>query len=209
MNLPPSGFLSACRRIADQAGALLIFDEVQSGVGRTGKMFAHQHEAIAPDIMGLAKGVGGGLPLGAMVTTTAVADAMQPGTHGTTYGGNPLACIAGTVVMDEVSKPGFLENVNRRGQELLDRLDALNQRLDVFSKIRGRGLMVGAELKEEIPFAAKDVVTECRRESVLVHVAGPRVVRMLPPLILESTHVEEALAALEAALQRLKTNGAA
>ncbi|MEM7676497.1 MAG: aspartate aminotransferase family protein, partial [Myxococcota bacterium] len=186
VNLPPSGFLSTCRQLADDSGALLIFDEVQAGVGRTGKMFAHQHESVAPDLMAVAKGVGGGLPLGAMAATARVAEVMQPGTHGTTYGGSPLACIAGTVVMDEVAQPGFMDNVVRQGQALMDGLDAVNRRCSVFSKIRGRGLMIGAQLSDQAAFDAKDVVAECRKEGVLVHVAGQRVLRLLPPLIIEA-----------------------
>ncbi len=203
VNLPPSGFLAECRRLADQAGALLIFDEVQCGVGRTGKMFAHQHESVAPDLMAVAKGIGGGLALGAMVSTARVADALQPGTHGTTYGGGPLACAAGTVVMDEVAQAGFMDNVSRRGQLLLEELDRLNQRYQTFSKIRGRGLMVGAELRDDAGFEAKDLVTECRREGVLVHVAGPTVLRLVPPLIIDETHVSEAIKAIDEALGRL------
>lgn len=203
VNMPPSGFMAACRQIADDAGALLIFDEVQTGFGRTGRMFAHQHEGVAPDIMALAKGIGGGLPLGAMVTTGRVAEALQPGSHGTTYGGSPLACAAGVVVMDELCRPGFLEQVSKRGQALMEGLDGLNQRYSVFAKIRGRGLMVGAELTDDAPFEAKDLVAECRREGVLVHVAGPRVLRLLPPLIIEPVHIDEAISALDAALSRL------
>ena len=207
INLPPSGFLAECRRVADAAGALLIFDEVQSGIGRTGRMFAHQHEAVAPDLMAVAKGIGGGVALGAMVATTRVAEVMQPGTHGTTYGGSPLMCAAGVVVMEEVSKVGFMEQVARCGQQLVEGLDRLNGRLGIFSKIRGRGLMVGAELSEDVDFEAKDIVTECRRDGVLVHVAGPRVLRLLPPLILEATHVSEAIDAIGIALERLNQRG--
>ncbi len=208
VNLAPSGFLAECRRIADRKGALLIFDEVQSGIGRTGKMFAHQHEPVAPDLMAVAKGIGGGLALGAMVATGRVAEVMQPGSHGTTYGGSPLACAAGVAVIDEVVKPGFMERVARVGQLLLERLDQLNQRHGVFSAIRGRGLIVGAELTEQAPFDAKDIVAECRAEGVLVHVAGPRVLRLVPPLILSEAHVDEAVAAIDVALARLTRDGA-
>ena len=208
VNLPPTGFLNTCRTLADENGALLIFDEVQTGAGRTGKMFAHQYEAIAPDLMAVAKGIGGGMPIGAMVATARVAEVMQPGTHGTTYGGNPLACAAATAVIDEVAKPGFLEHVSQIGQLLLERLDEVNSRHGVFSKIRGRGLMVGAELVEQAPFGSADIVTECRREGVLVHVAGPRVLRLVPPLVLTEAHVSEAIEAIDAALGRLTKQGA-
>ncbi|MEO1336747.1 MAG: aminotransferase class III-fold pyridoxal phosphate-dependent enzyme, partial [Myxococcota bacterium] len=138
------------------------------------------------------------------VATARVADVMQPGTHGTTYGGSPLACIAGVVVMNEVAQPGFMDNVVRQGQALMDGLDAVNQRCAVFSKIRGRGLMIGAQLSDQAAFSAKDVVAECRKEGVLVHVAGQRVLRLVPPLILEANHVAEAIAAIEVAVTRLQ-----
>ena len=198
----PFDYLQALRRRCDDAGALLIADEVQAGVGRTGEMFAYMASGIRPDLMALAKGVGGGLPLGALVARAELAEALQPGTHGTTYGGSPLAC-AGALVVLEAVRGGLMENARARGVELLSGLQALNARRGCFAEVRGRGLMLGAELRDELPFDAKAVVKEARERGVLVHVAGPKTLRMLPPLILEASHVEQALGAVEESLQAL------
>jgi len=198
----PIDYLQALRRRCDEAGALLIADEVQAGVGRTGEMFAYMASAVRPDLMALAKGVGGGLPLGALVARAEVAEALQPGTHGTTYGGNPLAC-AGALVVLRTVRDGLMENAKTRGEELLAGLRALNDRRACFAEVRGRGLMVGAELKETLPFDAKAVVNGARDRGVLVHVAGPRTLRMVPPLILEPDHVAQALTAVDESLQSL------
>lgn len=200
----PEGFLAECRRLADRAGALLVFDEVQIGVGRSGKMFGHQHEGVEPDIMSLAKGIGGGLPLGAIVTTERVGASLSFGSHATTYGGNPVACCAGGVVFDALAAPGFLDRVSRVGQQLRDGLTAISAGRGLFKEVRGRGMLIGAELAPEVPFEAKAVVEACRAQGLLVHVAGPRVVRIAPPLVLDAADAalglerfREAISALE------------
>ncbi|MGF1511949.1 MAG: aspartate aminotransferase family protein [Myxococcota bacterium] len=197
----PVSFLQALQQRADEVGALLIVDEVQSGFGRTGDVFAYQGAGIRPDIMALAKGIAGGVPMGAMVAREAVAQALQPGTHGTTYGGSPLACAAGCVVMAEVARPEFLQHVQRVGSELIRALRLWGSGL--FSEVRGRGLMVGADLRPSCGWSAADVVHAVREEGVLLHVAGPRTLRFVPPLIVESVHVEEAISALDRSLSRL------
>ena len=191
VRLAPPGFLAHCRQAADRVGALLVFDEVQIGVGRSGKMFGHQHDGVEPDIMSLAKGIGGGLPLGAIVATEVVGNSLSFGSHATTYGGNPMACRAGGVVFDVLGSPGFLEGVTRVGEQLRTGLEALSADLrpagsGLFSQVRGRGLLLGAELGADIPFDAKAVVEACRAEGLFVHVAGPRVVRLAPPLVLQA-----------------------
>lgn len=199
----PQAFLEACRRVCDARGALLLFDEIQAGIGRTGTFFAYEGAGVVPDVMALAKGLGGGLPIGALVTTRAIGACLGVGTHGTTFGGNPVACAAGNVVLDELAAPGFLERVRASGERLLAGLAAMGEGLGVFRTVRGRGLLVGAELKADLGFQAKDVVRAARERGLLVHVAGPEVVRLVPPLILEGAHVEEALGALEGALRAL------
>ncbi|MEM1026100.1 MAG: aspartate aminotransferase family protein [Myxococcota bacterium] len=203
----PVSYLQALRARCDEVGALVIVDEVQAGVGRTGDMYAYMASEIRPDLMALAKGVGGGLPLGALVARSEVAEALQPGTHGTTYGGSPIACAGALVVMEAVRSPGFLENVKARGEELLAGLRAIDARRHCFSEVRGRGLMVGADLRPRLGFDAKAIVDGARGQGVLVHVAGPRTLRMVPPLVIESDHVEQALGAVDACIGALLQAG--
>jgi predicted acetylornithine/succinylornithine family transaminase len=200
--VPPS-FLQALRRAADAAGALLVFDEVQCGMGRSGKLFCYETTGVVPDVLTLAKGIGAGLPLGALLTTTVLASALGVGAHGTTYGGNPMATRAGLVALDVVTRPGFLDQVARVGAYLRAGLEALGRRHGVFAEVRGKGLLVGAELAPSVPYDAKAVVDAARAEHLLVHVAGTRVMRLAPPLILTEADVDVALAALDRAFARL------
>lgn len=202
----PEGFLAEVRRIADANGALVIFDEVQVGFGRTGALFCHQLDGVTPDIMALAKGIGGGTPLGAMVCTAEVGASLVPGTHGTTYGGSPLACAAGNVVLAHVAQEGFLAHVRDVGAHLQAGLRALNEEFGVFSEVRGRGLLVGAELKPDVSFDAKAIVHACRAQGVLAHIAGLRVLRLAPPLVLTAAQADEVLAAIRKALAGLTTS---
>lgn len=203
VRVPPPGYLAEVRRICDAKGALLIFDEVQVGIGRTGELFGHQVEGVEPDIMSLAKGIGGGLPLGAMVCRAEVGASLIPGTHATTYGGNPVACAAGAVVLDEVAKPERLAHVRDVGAALMAGLTRIGERFSVFSEVRGRGLLIGAELRPEVDFDAKAIVDAARAKGVLAHIAGPRVLRLAPPLILEPAEATTGLEAIEAALEDL------
>ena len=203
VNVAPSGFLRACREACDRAGALLIFDEVQAGVGRTGAVFAYEHEGVVPDVMTLAKGLGGGMPLGALVARDEVGRSLAAGTHGSTYGGNPMACTAGNVVMATVTEPAFLARVTEVGGRLRQGLEALGSKTGLFRTVRGRGLILGAELAADVSFDAPAIVAAARTEHLLIHVAGPRVVRLVPPLILEGSHVDDALERLERALQHV------
>ena len=197
---PPPGYIAAIRSACDAAGALLIFDEVQVGVGRTGQRFAHEHEGITPDIMTLAKGIGGGLPLGAMVATAKAGASLTYGSHATTYGGNPVACRAGVVVMDAISKPGFLEQVNEVGAHLRRGLERIGEDTGVFSEVRGRGLLIGAQIAEPDRVGVRDLVAQCRGRHVLVHLAGPSVLRLAPPLILSVAEADVALTAIAEAV---------
>ncbi len=203
VNVPPAGFLARVREICDANGALLIFDEVQAGIGRTGSVFAYEHDGVVPDIMSLAKGIGGGLPLGAMVARGDVGKSLAYGTHATTYGGNPVACAAGNVVLDTIRAPGFLEGVRAVGEHLASGLRAIAGRTKRIAEVRGRGLIWGAQLADGLGFNAKDVVNACRARGVLTHVAGLDVVRFVPPLVLTEAEVDEGLEVVEEALTSL------
>lgn len=205
VRVPPKGFLAACRRLASQRGALLLFDEVQVGVGRTGTMFGYQHEDVVPDVLSLAKGIGGGLPLGAIIAKEDIGVHLVVGTHATTFGGNPVACAAGLVVLETITQPGFLEQVQSNGAKLIAGLTEIGEkRGKIFKEVRGRGLLIGAELRAGLSWDAKAIVDACRAHGVLTHIAGPDVLRLAPPLILSEREAEEGLAAIDRALADLK-----
>jgi acetylornithine/N-succinyldiaminopimelate aminotransferase len=203
VKLPPRGFLAACRRVADRTGALLVFDEVQVGLGRTGRVFGFQEEGVAPDILTLAKGIGGGLPLGALLTSAKIGASLAYGTHASTFGGNPVATAAGKVVLEAITAPAFLEQVRSVGEHLMRGLRAISERTGVFQEVRGRGLLIGAELSTRVPFEAKAIVDACRERAVLVHVAGPRVMRLAPPLVLGPADADRGLSAIGEAVESL------
>ncbi|HAR53451.1 aspartate aminotransferase family protein [Roseovarius nubinhibens] len=193
--------LRALRQICDEAGILLIFDEVQCGMGRTGRLFAHEWAGVTPDIMMVAKGIGGGFPLGAVLATEAAAVAMTAGSHGSTYGGNPLACAVGCAVMDEVTAPGFLETVNTRASQLQQKLGGLVEAYpEVFAELRGSGLMLG--LKCVAPNT--DVLQACYDAGLITVPAGDNVIRLLPPLTLSEDEVTEAVSRLDHAARAIK-----
>jgi acetylornithine/N-succinyldiaminopimelate aminotransferase len=192
----PDGALRELRRICDDEGLLLVLDEVQTGMGRTGVLFAHERAGVTPDIMAIAKGIGGGFPLGACLATEAAAKGMQPGTHGSTYGGNALACAVGNAVLDVVLADGFLEEVRRKASLLAQRTAALvDEHPDVFELVRGEGLLVG--LKCKAPVA--DVVKAARAAGVIGIPAGDNTLRLLPPLIVSDEELREGIARLDAA----------
>jgi acetylornithine/N-succinyldiaminopimelate aminotransferase len=181
-------FLRALRKICDSHGILLIFDEIQTGIGRTGKLFAYEWLDIAPDIMAIAKAIGGGFPLGALLATAEAARGMTPGTHGTTYGGNPLAMAVGNAALDMVLSPGFLEHVVKVGNYFSQQLGALvAEHPAVFEAVRGQGLMLG--LKMKIPNG--DFIKAARDAGLIVLPAGDNVVRLLPPLTISEAEIRE------------------
>lgn len=193
--------LRGLRALCDETGVLLILDEVQCGMGRTGKLFHHEWAGIAPDIMTVAKGIGGGFPLGACLATEKAASGMVLGTHGSTYGGNPLACAVGIAVMDIVTAPGFLDQVSRIGGRLRQGLEGLvASHPGVFEGVRGEGLMLGLKCR----VAPADLVKAGYAEQVIVVPAADNVVRLLPPLNLTEAEVEEGLRRLDAAATRLQ-----
>ncbi len=198
----PAETMQALRQICDENGLLLVVDEIQCGMGRTGKLFAYEWSGIEPDIITAAKGIGGGFPLGACLATEDAASGMIVGTHGSTYGGNPLAMAVGNAVLDEMLKPGFFDHVIEMGDMLHGRLAALQQRhSDLISEVRGKGLMAGIRVPD-IP--TRDIVVDLIGRGMIPAVAGDMVVRMLPPLILDESHIEEAMNHLDASLTSLR-----
>ncbi len=202
IRVAPPGFLRGLRELCDKHGLLLIFDEVQTGIGRTGKLFAYELFGVAPDVMAIAKGIGGGYPLGAFLATRDAAKGMTIGTHGTTFGGNPLAASVGNAVLDVVLTPGFVEHVASMGVILKQSLARLKDRHGgIIKEVRGEGLMQGLALR--IPVA--DFAAAARAERLLVIPAAEDVARLLPPLIVGEEEIFEAAARLGAACQRIET----
>lgn len=193
----PEGFLKGLRELCDAHGALLLVDEVQTGIGRTGKPFAFQHAGILPDAISTAKALGGGLPIGAMICREDVSRSLSPGTHGSTFGGNPVSCAVANVVMRKARDPEVLAGVTARGEHLLAGARALQAKLpEVIAEVRGVGLLVGVQLTRE----AGPVVTRCRELGLLLNVAGPMTVRFAPPLLVTDAQLDEGLSILERAL---------
>ncbi|MCV3272261.1 aspartate aminotransferase family protein [Roseobacter sinensis] len=196
----PDQCLKGLRDLCDEHGLLLILDEVQCGVGRTGKLFAHEWAGITPDIMMVAKGIGGGFPIGAVLATEEAASGMTLGTHGSTYGGNPLGCAVGCAVLDHVAEPDFLAAVNRKAGFLRQKLEGLvAAHPDIFESVRGSGLMLGLKCKA----ANADVVQAGYDQQVLTVPAADNVIRLLPPLTIEEPEMAEAVERLDAAARAL------
>ena len=201
----PYRFLQDLRALCDEAGLLLLLDEVQSGVGRTGRFYAHEWAEVTPDIMASAKGLGGGFPVGACLTTEAVGQAMTPGTHGSTFGGNPLAMAVGNAVLDVILAPGFLEHVAQIGLRLKQRLAGLaDEHSDIINEVRGQGLMMGLQCKPE----NVTLLAALRERGMLTVPAGDNVVRLLPPLIVSEDEIDLACATIDAACSTLKSGNA-
>jgi 4-aminobutyrate aminotransferase len=203
--VPPAGFLAGLREICDEHGILLIFDEVQSGVGRTGRMFAAEHEGVAPDIMTLAKGLGSGLPIGAMVAKRRIMEQWKRGAHGNTYGGNPLACAAANATLDLVNG-GMAANAAAVGAHFTGRLRELAREFSCIGDVRGRGLMIGIELigpdPERTPARelAQKVIERAFHNGLLLLTCGLSTVRFMPPLNVTAAHVDEAVGLLRTSL---------
>ncbi|MBV8679107.1 MAG: aspartate aminotransferase family protein [Aquitalea sp.] len=196
-------FLQAARELCDQHNALLIFDEVQTGVGRTGSLFAYQEYGVTPDILSSAKSLGGGFPIGAMLTTDKIAKSLAVGTHGTTYGGNPLAAAVALKVIEIVNTPEVLSGVRAKSQRLQDGLNAINAKYQVFKDVRGMGLLLGCVLSDEYAGRAKDFVNAASKHQLLLLVAGVNVVRLAPSLVVEERDIDEALQRFDAAVAEL------
>jgi acetylornithine/N-succinyldiaminopimelate aminotransferase len=199
VHVPDGGYLPGLRKLCDESGALLMFDEIQTGIGRTGRLWAYEHVGVEPDVMTVAKALANGLPIGATLARREVASVLGPGTHGSTFGGNPfvtaVALVAFTTVLDEK----LPDRAARLGQHLVDGLQAMQRRRNVIRTVRGRGLLIGAELTR----AAGPVVDACRDAGLLVLSAGEQVLRLAPPLIATERDCDRALEIVDAALARL------
>ena len=196
-------YLQGARDLCNQHDALLVFDEVQTGMGRTGHLFAYQYYGVTPDILTSAKSLGGGFPIAAMLTTEALAKHLVVGTHGTTYGGNPLACAVGNAVIDVVNTPEVLNGVKARHNQFKTRLEAIGQQYGVFTEVRGMGLLIGCVLSDTWKGKAKDIFNACEKENLMILQAGPDVVRFAPSLVVEEADIEEGLHRFERAVKTL------
>ena len=196
-------FLKGLRQLCDENDALLVFDEVQTGVGRTGYLYAYEMYDVVPDILSSAKGLGGGFPISAMLTTAKVAASFGVGTHGSTYGGNALACAVAQKVIDIVSQPEILKGVKARSDLLRKGMMEIGERYGVFSEVRGAGLLLGCVLTEQWQGKARDFLNAGLDEGVMVLVAGANVVRLAPSLVIPEADIEDALARFEAAVKKL------
>ena len=186
-------FLRGLRRLCDERRLLLMFDEVQTGMGRTGRWFGYQHSGVEPDVMLLAKALGGGFPIGAVIAKPPVADLLTPGTHATTYGGSPLGCAGILAVCEAIEKQKLLERVNALSAWLFKRLEDLQRRLPIIREVRGRGFMVGIELRVD----SRPIADACRAKGLLLNCTQERVLRLLPAMTIAKTQLERAVAILE------------
>jgi len=189
-------FLQGLRSLCDECGALLIFDEVQCGIARTGRMFAYEHYGVVPDILTLAKPIGGGLPLGVMIARADVAEAFTPGSHASTFGGNPVACAAGVALLDVIEEENLVERAEHLGGYLKNLLSDLASRNTFVKEVRGLGLMVGVEVEKN----GKEVVALCQKKGVLLNCTANNFIRFLPPLIVSEEELEHGVRVLEEAL---------
>ncbi|WP_416190670.1 acetylornithine/succinyldiaminopimelate transaminase [Neisseria sp. CCUG12390] len=193
-------YLEAARRLCDRHGALLVFDEVQTGIGHTGKLFAYEHYGVKPDIMSLAKALGCGFPIGAIVTTDKIAPTFGPGTHGSTFGGNPLACAVANRAFDIINTPETLNHVETQGRKLQTTLTGLCNKTGVFKQVRGMGLLLGAVMADAYENRAGEIFNAALKHGLMVLVAGPNVVRFAPSLLLNDEDLAEGMKRLEAAV---------
>ena len=196
-------FLQGLRELCDQHQALLVFDEVQCGMGRTGSLFAYMHYGVTPDILTSAKALGGGFPVSSMLTTHEIASAVHAGSHGSTYGGNPLACAVANAAFDLINTPAVLDGVNAKRELFVKHLQRLDAEFDLFSDIRGMGLLIGAELKPQHKGRARDFLYAAADAGVMVLNAGPDVMRFVPSLIIEEQDIAEGMARFAQAVAKV------
>lgn len=200
---PEQDFIEGVRALCDQHNALLIFDEVQSGMGRTGHLYAYMGLGVTPDILTSAKALGGGFPIGAMLTTAEIATSLKVGTHGSTYGGNPLACAVAEKALDIISQADVLEGVQRKEQLYRDGLQAINEKYNVFTEVRGKGLLLGCALTEAYQGKAREFLVASAEEKLMCLVAGANVVRFAPSLVIPDEDIQEGLARFERAVAKV------
>jgi len=200
---PTDEFIKGVRELCNEHNALLIFDEVQTGAGRLGPLYAYMDLGVTPDILTSAKGLGGGIPIGAMLTTTDIAKHLKIGTHGSTYGGNPLACAVSEAVIDVINTPEVQNGVKAKAQLYVEGLNAINAKYDVFKEIRGKGLLIGAVLNDKYQGKAKDFLVAAMSEGVMTLVAGASIVRFAPSLVIPDEDIIEGLARFEKAVAKI------
>ncbi|MEW6044271.1 MAG: aspartate aminotransferase family protein [Thermoproteota archaeon] len=193
INVAPPGFLQDVRKLCDENGILLIFDEIQAGLGRTGKMWASEHWNTAPDIMCLAKGIAGGVPMSATLVKPEILAAMSKGEHSSTFGGNPLSCAAGTATLQALTQDGLIENAAKVSKFFMDGLEKLKQKHNIVREVRGKGLMIGVEMKFEV----KDILFDGIKEGVLLLYSGRNILRLLPPLVITEAEITKVLEVLD------------
>lgn len=197
VNMPDETYLQQVRQLCDEQGVLLILDEIQTGMGRTGSMFAYQQYNILPDIVTIAKGLGGGMPIGAFIASNKVAAAFHAGDHGSTFGGNPLASAAANAVLSEIEEAGLLKNAQQTGAYMLAALLQLKEKYPaIITAVRGKGLMLGAELAVQ----GRDIANRCLEQGVIINCTAGNVLRFVPPLIVQPIHVDEVIAVLDKVL---------
>ena len=196
-------FLKGLRELCDQHQALLVFDEVQSGMGRTGSLFAYMHYGVTPDILTTAKALGGGFPVSAMLTTAEISNAFHVGSHGSTYGGNPLACAVAGTAFDIINTPDVLKGVKAKREQFVKHLQNIDAELDVFSDVRGMGLLIGAELKPQLKGRARDILHAAAGEGVMVLNAGLDVMRFAPSLVVDSADIDEGMQRFARAVKKI------
>ncbi len=207
VNSATPAFLQGVRELCNRYQSLLIFDEVQSGNGRTGYLYAYMDYGVTPDILTTAKGLAGGFPISAMLTTSQIAQSLTVGSHGTTYGGNPLGCAVAEAALDIISEPKLLDEVRRKHNLFITGLQQINQRLGVFRELRGKGLLIGCELSEHWQGQSRDFMKTALTHGLLTLVAGPDVLRLAPSLIIPDDLIQEGLKRLEQAITYLKGAG--
>jgi len=193
IHVPPEGFLQEVRKICDENDSLLIFDEIQSGLGRTGRMWASEHWKTVPDIMCLAKGIAGGVPMGVTLVRPDILSVMQKGEHSSTFGGNPLACAAGTATLHALTQDGLIENAKSIGEKFSNGLEELKSKHPIIREVRGKGLMIGVELKFEV----KDILMEGIKNGLLLLYSGRNILRFLPPLVISEEDIVKVLQILD------------
>ncbi len=193
IHVPSDGFLQDVRKICDENGSLLVFDEIQSGLGRTGRMWASEHWETTPDIMCLAKGIAGGVPMGVTLVRPDILSVMKKGEHSSTFGGNPLACAAGTATLQALIQDGLIENAKNMGEKFFRGLNDLKSKHKIIREVRGRGLMIGIELKFEV----KDILMEGIKKGLLLLYSGRNILRLLPPLVMSDEDVTKSLQILD------------
>ncbi|MEC5342453.1 aspartate aminotransferase family protein [Brenneria populi] len=196
-------FMQGVRELCDRYKALLVFDEVQCGMGRTGKLFTYMHYGIVPDILTTAKALGGGFPISAMLTTEEIASVMSVGVHGTTYGGNPLACAVAEAALDTINTPEVLSGVSERHDLFVNALENINRQYGIFEQIRGMGLLLGAELKSQWHGRARDFLTAAAEHGVMILNAGPNVIRFVPSLVIDAKDIEQGMAQFAKAIEQV------